>query len=352
MSKYEVAESPSCVGRHPVQVVIPSVRPDLVSGVVRAVRQQGLGDGLVVVDDTLDGTVSRAIEGDSQPTLLRTNGVGSGAARNAAMQLLTAPWILFLDDDICLPEHFGEQVLRAIKAATKEVAIIECPVIPIGRATSPYWRCRVVETSQPGGFLTACLLVRREPFIASGGMVSSFRRPFREDTDLGLRILALGHKSEWRTEFCVQHPLERMSLRRYLQTARLFRYDANFNRRHPGYLNRTGREIRIGRVSLRGFRRRLPLIALGSSALLLGVGGTWWMLAIVPWVGAGLGLHTLHLRSLQRAGFKPRWRALMRLDEVVVHGMWAVVAALARCQGEIELIISPIGSLRDRDRRV
>jgi hypothetical protein len=196
-----------------------------------------------------------------------------------------------------------------------------------------------VETPRPGDYLGACLLVRRDAYLAVGGCRPT-RYQYQEDTDLRLRLGHRGYRGLVTGGLSVLHPVERMSLARFLRTARYFREDAWFNRRHPGYLRTTGRTLVVGPLTLRQFRRRLPLLGIAAAVPLALVTGRPWAAVLGP-LAAGLALHAVHLRALRRAGFHVPAAAALDPAEIAVHAVWGVLAACARIVGEIDCVRHP-----------
>jgi glycosyltransferase involved in cell wall biosynthesis len=88
-----------------VAVVIPThQRSSLLAAAVASVLEQTVRDlELVIVDDgSTDATPERVVAlaaGDRRVRSLRQENRGLAAARNAGLELVTAPWVLFLDDD-------------------------------------------------------------------------------------------------------------------------------------------------------------------------------------------------------------------------------------------------------------
>lgn len=318
-----------------VQVVIPATRARAVVEVVSQLARHGLAGGAIVVDDTPDGRVADALAGHPV-RVLRSTAAGCGMARNAGAEAATAAWLLFVDDDVVLPAGFGAEVRRHVELASPEAAIVGSTVVPVGAASRPFWRCRVVETPPTGGFIGACLLVRRDVYRAVGGCRRT-RYAFQEDTDLWLRIVGSGHRDLLTGDLRVMHPVERMSLMRHLRTAAFFREDGWFNRRHPGHLRGSGRSLVVGPVTLRQLRRRLPLLGVAAMAPLALVARRPWAAAAGP-LAAGLGLHLVHLRGLRRAGFRVSPAAVLDPVEIAVHAAWGVVAVCARIAGEIDCL--------------
>jgi Glycosyl transferase family 2 len=311
--------------------VIPSIRPRAIHRVLAGLREHGLLTDTIVVDDTVDGAVARSTGREIAQTL-RSGGVGPGAARNIGASEARADWLLFLDDDVTLPTGFGDAVRSALGGCPPSTGLIECAVRPVGRGARPYWRYRLIESRTQGAFLTACLLVRRDVLLRVGGFSGLFRRAFREDTDLGIRIIESGVDADWAPSLYVLHPLEQLSARRFLATATLFLDDAEFRRRHPRYLGSVGQHLRVGPVRIRGLRRRLSLFAVIGCLVAAALRRPW--LIIGCGVSVGAALNTVHLRALRRAGCaEPSLVDIVRLQDVFAHTAWGLIAGAAQAAG-------------------
>ncbi|HZQ87776.1 MAG TPA: glycosyltransferase family A protein, partial [Acidimicrobiales bacterium] len=165
------------------------------------------GVRVVVVDDaSTDGTgdlvEARAAE---LPwlSLVRGTGAGPATARNLGAGAVNGGWLAFVDADVRLDPDW----LRAGMAATgrEDADVLEGVVVPRGGDD----RGLVLHTASSSGgevFVTANLWVRREAFERVGGFDASYQVPWREDTDLGWRLLAAGARARAAADVVVFHP--------------------------------------------------------------------------------------------------------------------------------------------------
>jgi histidinol-phosphate phosphatase family protein len=153
-------------------------------------------------------------------TVLRSGGRGPAAARNVGWRAGSAPWVVFLDDDVLPGERWGE-LLRADLAAAESAGssgdlwVYTTPRTPLppgsgaggsggvggvqGRIRVPLpgdrratdWE-RNVAGLERARWATADLAYRRDALELVGGFDERFRRNYREDADLGLRVVAAG----------------------------------------------------------------------------------------------------------------------------------------------------------------
>ena len=319
--------------------VVPATRPGPVRDLVAQLLSQGVPtDGVIVVDDSRDGAVSRAL-GDVAVRTLRTDGSGQGVARNVGARAATSSWLVFLDDDV-VPDDRLVSAMDATVAALGErdgrLGIIEAEVRPTGPLVRPCWRNRLVEAHRPGGYLTACLIVRRQAFFDGGGLVSRSRGGFREDTAFGLAVMDAGWTTAWSPTVRVSHPIEDINLRAFLRTAAFFRFDAWFRRRHPRYLESVTRKQRLLGIRVGNLRSRVPPGAVLAAVVLSCTGrrGRWAASAVIALGGAAL--NAAHLNNLGRHADPPPC-ALIDPREVLAHALWAVVAGCSRLHGELEI---------------
>ena len=171
-----------------VEVVIPSVgRPSL--GVVLAPLLGRLP--VTVVDDRpADAPDLRLPDG---VRVLRTGGRGPAAARNAGWRAGRSTWVAFLDDDVEPPQDWVDHLLADLRAAPEQVAgsqgRLHVP-LPADRRPTDWERSTAgLETAR---WATADLAYRRAALESVAGFDERFPRAYREDADLGLRVVRAG----------------------------------------------------------------------------------------------------------------------------------------------------------------
>lgn len=186
-----------------VTVVIPTVgRPSLrrlLVALSQSARRPGAAQppAVVVVDDRppgqgplagLPATPAGSVE------VLASGHRGPAAARNVGWRAATSDWVAFLDDDVVPNPDWVEALAADLRDLPADVAgsqgRLSVPV-PEGRAPTDWER-------QVAGLATACwatadLAYRRQVLEEVGGFDERFRRAYREDTDLGLRVTRAGY---------------------------------------------------------------------------------------------------------------------------------------------------------------
>ncbi|UQX05215.1 glycosyltransferase [Streptomyces sp. RerS4] len=124
-------------------------------------------------------------------TVVAGGGRGPAAARNTGTRAAGAvPWVVFLDDDVVPGPTWGRDLARDLASAARDTAAVTARVdvpLPAGRRPTDWERNTAgLATAR---WITADMAFRREALEAAGGFDERFRRAFREDADLALRLL-------------------------------------------------------------------------------------------------------------------------------------------------------------------
>ncbi|MEV6651458.1 glycosyltransferase [Streptomyces sp. NPDC051219] len=119
---------------------------------------------------------------------------GPAAARNTGWRAAgPVPWIVFLDDDVVPGPDWGDRLVRDLAAATYRTAGVAARIaVPLPADRRPTDWERNTAGLATARWITADMAYRREALEAVGGFDERFRRAFREDADLALRVLAAG----------------------------------------------------------------------------------------------------------------------------------------------------------------
>lgn len=182
-------------------VVIPTLgRPGL--GVCLRALAEASGPGpvrVVLVDDRPDtggAPLTAAVPPSlrSRTTVVHGGAHGPAAARNAGWRAAgRVPWIVFLDDDVIPGPAWGDDLALDLAEAGRRTAGITARIeVPLPAHRPPTDWERNTAGLATAHWITADMAYRREALEAGGGFDERFRRAFREDADLALRMLDAG----------------------------------------------------------------------------------------------------------------------------------------------------------------
>ncbi|MBM9469376.1 HAD-IIIA family hydrolase [Nakamurella leprariae] len=194
-------------------IVIPSIGRPSLQVLLAALARQPVGEPdrpvlVVVADDRrapLDAAAARVPELTLPAdlpfpvTVVRTGGRGPAAARNAGWRTLLAgagadlEWIVFLDDDVTVPDDWTGHLLADLAGAAPTVggvqSRLDVPLPPDRRPTD--WE-RNTAALAVGRWITADMAYRRDALVAVHGFDERFPRAFREDADIAFRVQRAG----------------------------------------------------------------------------------------------------------------------------------------------------------------
>jgi glycosyltransferase involved in cell wall biosynthesis len=131
---------------------------------------------------------------------------GPAAARNSGWRASRAEWVVFLDDDVIPCPSWYMSLARDLDRLGGGVAGSQGRVrVPLASDRRPTDWERNVAGLERARWATADMAYRRAVLLRVGGFDERFRRPYREDSDIGLRVTSLGLRIE-RGERAVLHP--------------------------------------------------------------------------------------------------------------------------------------------------
>jgi hypothetical protein len=138
--------------------------------------------------------------------VLRGAARGPAAARNLGWRASAAEWIAFLDDDVVPAPGWVEHLLDDLRDLEPDVAGSQGRIrVPVPRGRAPTDWERNVRALESARWATADLAYRRSALERVGGFDERFRRAYREDADLALRLTAAGYRIV-RGSRLVEHP--------------------------------------------------------------------------------------------------------------------------------------------------
>ena len=180
-------------------IVIPTIgRPSLTSLIAALMAGRGPGPAeIVIVDDrpAPDRPLPVRPNARDRVRVIRSGGRGPAAARNAGWRATTADWVVFLDDDILPSPQWRTHLMADLTGLPAEVGgtqgVVRVP-LPAGRRPTDWER----GTAGLAGaaWITADMAYRRTVLAETEGFDERFRRAYREDAELALRVMAAGHR--------------------------------------------------------------------------------------------------------------------------------------------------------------
>jgi hypothetical protein len=182
-------------------VVVPAVRAQSVARLLGALDRSLLGRVIVVWDRPAGDPPALDAE------VVRGEARGPAAARNRGWRAASSDWIAFLDDDVLPAAGWAAALLADLDGQPPRVGGVAGNVdvpLPAGRPPTD-WERNVARLAT-ARFVTADFACRRAALEDVGGFDERFRRAYREDTDLELRLLDAGWEIA-RGARRVEHPV-------------------------------------------------------------------------------------------------------------------------------------------------
>jgi hypothetical protein len=153
---------------------------------------------VVVVDDRAAGAEPLALPPTSHDLVVeRSDGAGPAAARNRGWRRTSSRWVAFLDDDVEVGPEWTAALAEDLAAVGPWTGAVQGRVrVPLPVDRPPTDRERDVARLEDAAWITADMAVRSDALNAVGGFDERFRRAYREDTDLAIRLLDAGFAIE------------------------------------------------------------------------------------------------------------------------------------------------------------
>jgi histidinol-phosphate phosphatase family protein len=193
-------------------VVVPTVGRDSLTRLLDALAAGStpVPGRVLVVDDRRDRgrpLLPAGVPPGAEVDVLAGRAAGPAAARNLGWRQARAGWVAFLDDDVVPGPTWVADLLADLGGLPPEVAATQGRIVvpmPLGRRPTDWERnVRGLETAR---WATADMAYRRDVLVEVGGFDERFPRAYREDADLGLRVVAAGHRIV-RGRRTVTHPV-------------------------------------------------------------------------------------------------------------------------------------------------
>ena len=198
---------------------------------------------VIVVDDSHPPARHRAATWEVDGLAVRRvwtaeRGRGPAAARNLGLAEAAYDLVAFTDDDVRCDAGWLAAAAGRLRGDLALAGVEGAVHVDLDRPVDPV-RSRIVMNLRGGGYLTASLFLRAAAARAVGGFRqlradgNAWAFPYREDTDLGLRVIAAVGPITFAPEAVVYHPAEPVDLVRLVRLAHYYVVDAAFARLHP-----------------------------------------------------------------------------------------------------------------------
>ncbi|MFI7500822.1 glycosyltransferase family 2 protein [Streptomyces sp. NPDC049687] len=195
-------------------VVIPTIGRPCLADCLRALAQAGDGPPpheVVVVDDRPEPVGELPLHAAGalldRVRTLRTGGRGPAAARNAGWRSVTTRWTVFLDDDVQVLPDWSRRLSDDLAAAGAATGGIQGRLtVPLPEDRRPTDWERGTAGLEQAAWATADMAYRTVALAQVGGFDERFRRAFREDADLALRVRDAGWRLR-RGRRTTRHPV-------------------------------------------------------------------------------------------------------------------------------------------------
>ncbi|WP_423462152.1 HAD-IIIA family hydrolase [Promicromonospora sp. MS192] len=139
--------------------------------------------------------------------VLRSGGRGPAAARNVGWRTARTEWVAFLDDDVVVPPLWADALAQDLAAADPDVAGVQGRIhVPLPGHQPPTDLERNTAGLERARWATADMAFRRAALQEVHGFDERFRRAYREDADLALRLRTAGWRLA-RGVRSVDHPV-------------------------------------------------------------------------------------------------------------------------------------------------
>jgi histidinol-phosphate phosphatase family protein len=187
-------------------VVVPTLgRRSLADLLADLAAQPHQPDHVILVND---GTGALPVAPDNHRITVRSsNGRGPAAARNLGWKAADTEWVVFLDDDVRLPDGWSSKLLDDLAAAGAQVAGIQGRIhVPAPSSRRPTDWERSTAGLRTARWAAADMAYRLSALNGVDGFDERFLHAYREDADLARRILDDGWRLV-RGERNIIHPV-------------------------------------------------------------------------------------------------------------------------------------------------
>ena len=231
-----------------VSIVVPSrnrhrLLYECVLGIATGTRSQPV-EVIVVDDGSQPPLTAESLPADVDVLVLRLEGEGPAAARNAGARVARGDIVLFTDDDVVPSLGWAAAAVDYMDGHLSSVAVT-------GSIRSAVWDPlyeQSVEAAEPGHQWTCNIAYRRDVFARLGGFRADvFTNAHAEDRDLAIRALETGEIG-FSGDMEVRHTPRRIGLRDVARQARWARDDLVLYALHPELTNDFALPVKLALV--------------------------------------------------------------------------------------------------------
>lgn len=123
-----------------------------------------------------------------------SGGRGPAAARNVGWRATQSEWVVFLDDDVAVSGEWARRLHDDITHASRHCGGIQAQLtVPFTENRNPTDNERRTLGLETAHWITADMAYRRSALEEVGGFDEVFRRAYREDADIALRVISAGY---------------------------------------------------------------------------------------------------------------------------------------------------------------
>ncbi len=281
---------------------------------------------LIIVADTtaLDAALEQRVAGFGGAARLTRATGGPGAARNRGAAIAHAEWLAFTEDDCAPAADWLERAASALDRHPEAEVLTGTTLKPGGRP---------VHRQRGNGplYLPTNLFVHRVAFARAGGYCEDFFDPasqvfFREDSDFGFTLEAIGARVVAVPDAHVEHPDEHPRMWDPVRWARRYLMDPLLAARHP---QRFHERIEVHRLG--PFRVRRPIVRLCLAFVVASIVAAFAVLAGATVVGGGLAV----VAAVALLGLWAKWRFDPRRLPVLPLVPFVLVISLVQGRGRV-----------------
>ncbi len=247
---------------------------------------------VIVVDDGSTDSTREFLRAARFPFVLHVienERVGPPRARNAGLARASAPIVACMDDDVVLRNDCLERALAYF--SDERVGIVETTLLIDGHD-----RPLQLHASRQG-FVTAAIFFRRDVVMNVGGFDPAFFDQqtglfFRDDADLGFRIVEAGYTALQPEDVVAWHPIQFPTTGSAFAHVKRYMFDPLLYRKHPRLFRTHIERKQVGRLSF-GRPMHYSCLAFVLSGLIACTSALMGNV-VLGWLAAGVAL-TAHI---------------------------------------------------------